>query len=915
MTPEDKARVQIDQMLETAGWKVVNRDEITVGMQALAVREGLLEGNLEADYLLFVGNRAVGVLEAKRAEIDVTLPVVTGQALNYSHKVPDWCQAWNMPLPIVYVSNGKDTYLYDFFHFFPEEGEWQKANAIMSPKQVVEVLRQQGISIEGEFVKLPALRPRGLRQCQYDAVTNIELSFIAGKRRALVVLATGAGKTYTACLTAYRMLSYANAKRVLFLVDRNNLGKQAADEFGMFRLTETGDPFSSIFGVERMKSAQFDSDSNVIISTIQRLFSVLTGQNLIDTDDNEEDDDFDNNDDDDQTIISLNSQDLKLAPDTFDLIIIDECHRSIYSKWRKVLEYFNKARFVGLTATPSELTLPFFNNNLVSRYTLEQSIADGVNVPCRIYSIDTLVTRDGGIVHKGESVNVTTRYTGNETKGFAKEDIEFKSTDVNRDIIVPAQIDLIIKSFKECIYRDLFPQRSEADPDMHYIPKTLIYALNDQHATNIVESIRRHFPNQDEHFVQKITYSAGDSNALIRSFRNDKEFRIAVTVTLVATGTDVKPLEIVMFMRDVESELLYVQMKGRGVRTIGDDQLRAVTPNADTKDLFFLIDAAGVTKHDHTIPRGTTTPQPPHLTLEQLIERIIMGDYSDEALNDLAGRISRIHNRTRESQRAEFEELTGISLHDFALAIYNAIGLMDESQFMDEAGRRQLLMPITANITAKQKLLELNRGYINTLNPGEDQLIYQGFSHEEAKTTTEAFEKYIREHADDQEALRILFNQTGEPLTYEMLTELIAQLRRANVMFQPNQLWNFYSLLNSNAVNPLNTRSEREAITNIICLVRYALKQIDHLQSYSAAGSKLFALWCGQMQRNLTDEQKSLMGEILEYIVNNGTCTFDADYKQQHQTLSMKLIRSFNTAEAAREAILSLSSFILNNVA
>lgn len=914
MTPEEKARIQIDQMLEAVGWKVVNRDEITVGMQALAVREGLLEGNLEADYLLFVGNRAVGVLEAKRVEIDVTSPVVTQQALNYSHKVPDWCQTWHTPLPIVYVSNGKDTYLYDFFHFFPDEGEWQKADTIMSPKQVVEVLRQQGISVEGDFVKLPALRPRGLRQCQFDAVNNIELSFIAGKQRALVVLATGAGKTYTACLTAYRMLSYTPAKRVLFLVDRNNLGKQAADEFGTFRLTETGDSFSSIFGVERMKSAQFDQDSNVIISTIQRLFSVLTGQNLIDTDDNEEDDDFDTNDEDDQTVITLNSQELKLAPDTFDLIIIDECHRSIYSKWRKVLEYFSKARFVGLTATPSELTLPFFNNNLVSRYSLEQSIADGVNVPCRIYSIDTLVTREGGIIHKGDTVDVTTRYTGNESRNEAKEDIEFHATDVNRDIVVPAQIDLIIRSFHDCIYRDLYPQRAEADPDMRYIPKTLIYALNDQHATRIVESVRRHFPGQDERFVQKITYSAGDSNALIRSFRNDKEFRIAVTVTLVATGTDVKPLEIVMFMRDVSSELLYVQMKGRGVRTIGDDQLRTVTPNADTKDLFYLVDAAGVTKHDHIIPPGTTTPPPPHMTLEQLIERIIMGDYGDEALDDLAGRISRIHNRTREPKRAEFEQLAHISLHDFALAIYTAIGVMD-APAMDEAGRKQLLMPITANVEAKQKLLELNRGYTHTLNPGEDQLIYQGFSTEEAKTTTEAFEKYIREHADEQEALRILFNQTGEPLTYEMLTELIEHLRCANVMFRPNQLWNFYSLLRPGVVRPLNIRSEREAITNIICLVRYALHQIDHLQSYTATGSKLFALWCGQMQRSLTDEQKSLMGEILEYIIHNGTCLFDADYKQQHQTLSMQLIQSFHTAKAAQEAILSLSSFILNNVA
>lgn len=919
MKPEEKARERIDQMLEEAGWEVVDRKEITTGMQAQAVREALCEGNLEADYMLFIGNRAVGVLEAKRAEVDVNTPIVQQQALDYTQKVPDWCKAWYHPLPIVYVSNGKKTYLLNQgTDRCVADEDWQEVHHLMTPKAIVELL-----GLEGEFVKLPALRRRGLRDCQYEAIRSLEAGFMAGKKRSLIVLATGAGKTYTACLAAYRMLAYTKTSRVLFLVDRNNLGKQAEDGFGTFKLTETGESFSNIYGVERMKKASFGKDSNVIISTIQRLFSVLTGTEYQGTDDNEEQD-FDIPDE--QQIVEFDPSKATLKPDTFDLIIIDECHRSIYSSWRKVLEYFSEARIIGLTATPSAQTLPFFDNNLACQYSLEQSIVDGVNVPCRVYSIETLVTRDGGKIDENEQVIETTKYTGQQQRKRMWQETEFKATDVNRSIIVPAQIDLIIQTFHDCIYRDLYPQRAEKDPEMKYIPKTLIYALNDQHATNIVESIRKIFKPEDDRFVQKITYSAGDSNQLIRHFRNDKEFRIAVTVTLVATGTDVKPLEIVMFMRDVNSDLLYTQMKGRGVRTIGDEQLRTVTPNADTKDLFYLVDAAGVTKHDHTIPTGMAKKHERYETLAQLLEKIVMGNLEDERLLDLAGRMARIHNRSTEEKRYDFMEVCGFGLDTLSMRIYKAFGCLPEmvggqevmgiyeKKEVSREERMQLVLPLTSNPAAREKMLELNRGYINTLTPGEDELISQGFSTEEAQSATAAFEQYIAEHQDEQEALRILYNHTGEPITYEMLTDLNKKLMAADIHFHPNQLWNYYALLNPKAVVPFKHKDEREAITNIICLVRYALRQTDKLQSLTSTGSQLFNLWCGQMQRELTGEQKQLMAEVLEYVIHNGSCLFDAQYKQANQTLAMQLIKAFgNDKTSVKMAVLSLSNFIINN--
>lgn len=425
------------------------------------------------------------------------------------------------------------------------------------------------LGIDDPFAGLPTLRKRGLRDCQYEAITELEKSFRSGQRKALMVLATGAGKTYTACLAAYRMLSYTPMRRVLFLVDRNNLGKQAEGEFGTFRLTETGDAFNTIFTVNRLKSANIPTDSNVVISTIQRLFSLLKGEEIVDDDETDDETDIE-----EEVTLPDNPN---LPHDFFDLIIIDECHRSIYGNWRKVLEYFDTARLIGLTATPIPETTAFFNYNTVVNYTLEQSIADGVNVECRTYRIKTRETEEGGAILEGQRTKVETRYTGEVKTVSNKETKTYTKEELNRSIINPAQIKLILSTYRDIVYTELFndPPR---EPNMDYLPKTLIFALNENHATNIVNIAKEVFGRADDRFVQKITYSAGDSNELIRQFRNDKDFRIAVTCTLVATGTDIKPLEVLIFMRDVASLPLYTQMKGRGVRTIGDEQLRNVTP-------------------------------------------------------------------------------------------------------------------------------------------------------------------------------------------------------------------------------------------------------------------------------------------------------------------------------------------------
>ncbi len=883
---------------------VVNRDEYAPNMSAVAIREGLLEGNHEADYFLFLNGKAVGILEAKRQEVDPSSQVVCDQAAMYARGVPSIYQAYQKPLPFIYQSNGDSTFFRDFRN---EDNELVLLNRIHKPKELAKML-----GIIDSFAGLPVLKKRGLRDCQYEAITELEKSFRSGQNRALMVLATGSGKTYTACMAAYRMLSFTPMKRILFLVDRNNLGKQAEGEFGMFRLTENGDPFNTIFTVNRLRSANIPSDSNVVISTIQRLFSLLKGEEIIDNDDDEV---FADNPQEDVMLPGT----MNLPPDYFDMIIIDECHRSIYGNWRKVLEYFSCAKMLGLTATPAPETLAFFNNNRIVNYTLEKSIADGVNVDYRVYRIKTQATEDGGAVKEGEKVKKITRYTGTVENVKNKDNYTYTSTELNRSIVNPSQIKLILETYRDAVYTEMFidPQR---EANMDYLPKTLIFALNDAHASNIVKIAKEVFGREDDKFVQKITYSAGDSNELIRQFRNNKEFRIAVTVTLVATGTDVKPLEVVMFMRDVESESLYTQMKGRGVRTIGDEQLRNVTPNAFSKDLFYLVDAVGVTEHEMKVTRpGTEGPEQEVMTLKRLLELITHGNLQDDLLRLLAGRLSRIYNKCKESERLKFAELANADMKDLASAIYDALESGKLPEFVDinepNNERKGLVSAIANHPEARKYLLILNAGFVTILQPGEDSLISKGFSIEEAQETAKAFEDYITTHADEIEALRIIYNNQGEPLTYQMLRDLKKELVFANSKFNVSQLWNIYDLLSPDAVTNFSTKEEREAITNIIQLVRYAYKQTSTLNSLYRTANQYFNLWVGQLQRNLTEKQTELLKQIVSYIAANGSCTIMDIVDNYDKTTAAQLIQSFGGGKEGREyanlAITSLSQFLI----
>lgn len=872
LKPEERARKRIDSFLEAAGWTIVPRDEFTP-IYPTAVTEALMLGNKESDYLLFIDGKAIAVLEAKREENELKEDVES-QAENYAHTPQKWYGLWkNDIIPLVYMSNGTKI----LYKNLLTDNEYTEIDKMHSPKEMLRLIGENS-----EYGALPKLHKGTLRDCQFLAENKLEENLRNNKKRNLAVLATGSGKTYLACLSSYRLLNYTPVNRVLFLADRNNLARQAESEFSQFSLTDNQMELSSLYLIKRLKKEE-DIKATIVISTIQKLYAVMTGQQLSDDNEDAEDENNAENEEKDTGEDVQLGDNIRLASDHFDLIIVDECHRSIYGKWKAVLDYFKGAVILGLTATPTPEAEAFFNGNYVERYTIEKSEDDGVNVPPRIYRIMTQITEHGGSIKAGTTVKETARRTGDSKVYTAKRQVEYASDTLDRSVINREQIIEVLINFKNAIYKDLYPERRLS---WDSIPKTLIFAKDDRHATEIVDAVEEVFKNEfpeeilPEGFVQKITYSAGDSNALIRDFRTEKEFRIAVTVTLVATGTDIKPLEIVIFMKDVQSDVLYTQMKGRGCRTIDDDKLKEVTPNADYKECYYIIDAVGVTEHEKKIPRvGHGQGDNKKLTLPELLEHLAHKELSDDNLMLLRDYCATIHNRYEYNQLfgyhlTEFIDSYGFSPRDLSTSIRDAFDNDQLPPFIspsdDNTIRWQLIARLMNSIPAKKKLLELHKGYFIVTEEDPDTLIYAGFSVETAKGYIDNFEKYITEHKDEIEALRIIYNADDTPITNSMLEELREKLLLEDRHFSAEHLWKYYHTLNANAVDELDDRTNAKLLTNLIQLVRYAYGKSQKLTSLMNSFAQRFNLYCGQTQRDLSEEQVNVMRTIAEYIISEG---------------------------------------------
>ena len=917
MLPEERAREKIDKQLINAGWDIVSRNEY-IPKSTSAVKEGLMQGNTESDYLLFVDDKAIAVVEAKREDNPLG-PEVEKQAEGYAKSPQNWYGLWYQGLiPLVYMANGKKIYFKNMLT--DPDGDYVELSEMHSPKKMLSLINKVS-----EYGALPRLEKKGLRDCQYNAEIELEKSMKEGKKKNLAILATGSGKTYLACLASYRLLNYTPTKRILFLVDRNNLARQTEAEFSQFDRTEGQVEMSSLYEIKRLKKEN-DIKADIVISTIQKLFAVLTGQALSDDSEDAEDEKTMTDEEKESKEVITLGDDLKLPPDHFQFIIVDECHRSIYGKWRAVLDYFSGAKVLGLTATPTPEAYAFFINNIIEEYTYDESVVDGVNVPSRVYRIATEITEHGGAIRSGTRVTETVRKTGETTTYDAPQRIDYDNMQLDRSVVNRDQIRKVLTAYKKAIYEELYPEREKS---WEYIPKTLIFAKDDNHASEIVEGVKdvfkSEFENEEvpEHFVQKITYSSGDSNGLIRDLRTEKDFRVAVTVTLVATGTDVRPLEVVLFMKDVRSDVLYTQMKGRGCRIISDDKLREVTPNANTKECYYIVDGVGVTEHEKIIPHPVINPGPGKkiLSLEHLLEHLAHNEVSDENLWLLRDYCSTINRRYEDNplfgrHLDYFITTYGFAPRTIAGNIQNATdqGLLIECQYIDpshdNSARMALISSLISNIAARKKLLEMQRGYILNTEEDPDEVIYAGFSKETAKSFIENFEKYLNNNKDSIEALRIIYNSEDTIITHEMLSELRDRLLAESRQYGVYQIWKNYKVLDTEGnVDDLDVKTNVNALTNLIQIVRYAYGKNQKLTSLINGYAKRFSLYCGQQQRVLTEDQVEIMRQIAEFVINDGAISVK-ELNEIDTDLWRKGITSFG-GKALADEMQALSRFLL----
>ncbi len=874
-TPEQKARAVIDRLLIEAGWVIQDRKDFNrTAALGVAVREFPLPAG-EADYLLFVDGKAAGTIEAKPE--GTTLSVVLEQSEKYTGRLPDFLTAWGTPLPFNYESTGTETLFTDQRDPKPRQ---RRLFAFHKPETLKDWLEQPD-TLRRRLQQFPPLDPVGLRDCQIEALHGLERSLGRDNPRALIQMATGAGKTFTACSFSYRLIKHAKARRILFLVDRNNLGDQTYREFSEFQPRGSAYRFTDEYVVQPLHGRRIEPNAKVVITTIQRLYAMLRGKELEEED--EEASGFERW----QGMETL-PEEVAYNPDvpieTFDFIVVDECHRSIYGLWRQVLEYFD-AHIIGLTATPSAHTLGFFNQNLVSEYPYERSVADGVNVGYEIYRIKTRVSEEGGVIKGSEDgfvVPVRDKRTRKVRYEALDRDLPYKPDDLDRAVLNPNQIRAVLKGFKDRVFTDLFPERSG-----EWLPKTLIFAKDDSHAEDIVHIAREVFGEGND-FVKKVTYRAENNNpkSIIKAFRVEPMPRIAVTVDMIATGTDIKPVEILIFMRDVKSEGYYEQMKGRGVRSIPVAELQQVTPDAHTKTRFILVDAVGVTESKKNASQPLERKRT--VSFEKLLEHVAMGQRDEDALSSLAGRLAALDAQLEPDEREQIMEVSGgKSPAHLASDLIKAIDpdVQREAvieQHGEHATPEQEKAVVTAllddacapfnNPELRQRLVNIKRRkdtYIDETTP--DEVTAADYDVRNAEQTIRSFKAFMEENRDTLTALQIIYNQPygKQKLTYAAIRDLVRALRDNKPYLAVSTVWQAYKRLDAAHVRGAPVDDQ---LTEAVSLVRFALGQVETLEPFGVAVQQRFNLWLGReknLGREYTPEQQDWLRTIAKYIEAN----------------------------------------------
>jgi len=877
VTPEQQARETIDEKLRQAGWSVQDYNSFNPSANpGVAVCEYPTDTGT-ADYVLFIDRKPAGIIEAKKE--GHTLSQVHDQTKRYASGKLKYIIK-QQELPFRYESTGAETYFTDARDPAPRQRE---IFSFHRPETLHDLLKHED-SLRARLQKMPPLNSEGLRHCQKVAIQNLERSFAQNRPRALVQMATGAGKTYTAITSVYRLLKFTGARRILFLVDTRNLGKQAEQEFRAYKPVDDKRLFPELYNVQRLQSNFIDTSSQVCISTIQRMYSILKGKELDET--LEDASLYENKIVDKPVDVSYNPD---VPVEMFDFIIIDECHRSIYNLWKQVLDYFD-AFMIGLTATPDKRTFAFFNENVVSEYTLKESIGDKVNVGYDVYTIETKITKHGEKIKAKQLVGLRNKMTREKAWRYLEDEIQYEGKQLDKDIVNYSQIRNVIKEYKRVLRTHFFPERGE---DFE-VPKTLIFAKTDNHAEDIVHIVREEFGEGNE-FCKKVTYNVKneDPDSILQQFRTGYNPRIAVTVDMIATGTDVKPIEVLIFMRDVRSRNYFQQMIGRGTRSFSKDELMQVTPSAKlNKERFYIIDAVGVfntVKVDYPV-----MDKKPNVPLKDLM-KMVMLQPDEENLTSLSSRLTRLDKQIDVKDRQRFKEISGgktigevadelANVYDPDEQVKNARNVFQLPDDIEPTKEQIQEASEKASIEAvkpfdKPELRDFVENVRQKIyqvidNVNTDEVVRSGFdvqSKENAEEILNNFRKFIDENKDEIVALRILYSQPERRkyLTYKMIKELRDILNNPPYSLSVEQVWDAYR-----RVEPARVKgtTPQRILTDIISLIRFELKIDGTLEPYGELVNRRFKDWvfrrnAGPVQ--FTDEQMEWLRLIKDHIARS----------------------------------------------
>jgi type I restriction enzyme R subunit len=879
MTPEKQARVLIDQHLQDAGWIIQDPNAINLGEGVgIAIREFPLNSGF-ADYLLYAEDKAIGVVEAKPKGYPLT--GVETQSSKYTNGLPKDLPHYRLPLPFAYESTGEVT---RFTNSLEPDCRSREVFSFHRPEELVRLVTKDD-QVRASLRKMPPLDVGQLWRVQVGSIMNLEKSLAENRPRALIQMATGSGKTFTAVNFCYRLIKYAGAKRILFLVDRNNLGKQTLNEFQQFSSPSTGYKFTEEYEVQHLKGKTISPSSKVCITTIQRLYAMLANKEL--DEEAEEGSLF-------ETDTSLVKEPMMVGYnpaipiETFDFIVVDECHRSIYNLWRQVLDYFD-GFLIGLTATPTKQTIGFFNENLVQDYGHEQAVLDKVNVGFDVYTIETKVTKDGATLAKEPGLFVPHRDRRTKTTKFKEldDDITYTAGQLDRDVVNKSQIRLVVETFKNRL-PEIFPGRTE-------VPKTLFFAKTDQHAEDIVQTIREVFGRGND-FCQKITSKTTGVKPedLLNQFRNSYDPRIAVTVDMIATGTDVKPLECLVFMRNVKSLGYFEQMKGRGCRIVSPDELTKVTPDAKVKTHFVIVDCVGVCLEE----KSATKPldREPSVPLDKLLDLVSKGVASDDLASSIASKLVRLDQRLDDNQREMIQEASGgRNLQQISADLLTSIDPDKNTELaktkfrVDEPSEDQVAKVERERVAEalktfhQPKLREAILGARRSLDQVIDEqtpdvLLKAGFSEEallKARTMLTSFKKFIEDNKNEIEAIKILYSRPYRAgLRFKHIKELATKLNQPPFYVDPSRpeslvrLWQAYELTEPEKVKGKGGKQ----LVDVVALVKHALDPSTLLAPMGITVEERYREWLGEKEKagiTFTVDQRKWLDAIKDHIASS----------------------------------------------